>query len=150
VCNSVQQCAELQESVLRAHLDDPSRPPEPPPKCYLVGGFVSEAVYNAQAAVTPTPSEREIVSANIRRAQARLAEARSNQPTLNIGEFECLPDNAGIRVSLTVNMPGRFTVFQNVRVEARGKILFLGTSSNQQTWTWAKWRLYSQNGFRLA
>jgi hypothetical protein len=34
------------------------------------------------------------------------------------------PDNAGIRVSLTVNRPGRFTVFQNVRVEAGGKILF--------------------------
>jgi hypothetical protein len=85
---------------------------------------VSEAVYNAQAAATPTPSEREIVSANNRRAQARLAEARSSQPTLNIGEFECLPDNAGIRVCLTVSTPGRFTVLHNVRVEAGGKILF--------------------------
>eukprot|EP01047_Picozoa_sp_COSAG01_P003378 COSAG01_NODE_98_length_26629_cov_56.866453_28_plen_570_part_01 len=85
---------------------------------------MSEAVYDAQVAATPAPSESEIAAANDRRAEVRLTEARANQPSLHMGEIEILPDNAGIRVRLTVDAPGRFVVYQNVRVEAGGEFLF--------------------------
>jgi hypothetical protein len=118
---SSQRC---QKAVLQAHISNPDLPPEPPPRCCLVGGFVSEAIFDAQIAATPAPSESEIAAANGRRAEVKLAEARANQPSLHMGEIETLPRNAGIRVRLTVDAPGRFVVYQNVRVEAGGEFLF--------------------------